>query len=636
MKNTWSIEKYKAYRIEEMISNKEIEVPEYQRGAVWSKSKKEKLIESIKRGIPFGAILLYKKTDVKKYSLIDGLQRCKTINDFMRNPTQFFNSSDIDENILNEIITLTGYVNANDNMKKKIVTQIIDWLQDTYPTMKDIKKLQYSDCARMLSIHYPTLNTVDKKDQLTDIIAPIFQEFMEICDYMSDVEIPAIVIEGDDSILPEVFERINSEGAKLTKQQVYAATWSNYSVRITDKELQDILESNRERYDNMQDEGIEVENYDSRKFGENKQINIFEMVFGFGKKISKDFPSLFEYDGDPMKVESIGFNLINACLCKHNNEIKNTHINLRKVFQTDEEISRFLLRIIECIKYVDRKLKRITAFKGNSRKEERNDVFHTELQITSIIADVFIKRHVEMVIDQKESVMALNVHLDRTSLKWENVKNSFDKNMVKVYIIDILLQRWKGAGDRRLDNIIFSNVNYYTRAVDWDELEQSLNTWFEMLNSERNEYVKVSQPKEAEKVILNLIYSEIFRAKDQLNDTKYDIEHLAPKAQMKKLLERFKGNLRLPISSIGNLCYLLESDNRTKRDKTIYQDENYLRKVNLKLVEDSFTFTKKEDLEWIEKQYNSEKALRDKYIEFVNNRFSKMKEYIKSSLYNER
>ena len=45
----------------------------------------------------------------------------------------------------------------------------------------------------------------------------------------------------------------------------------------------------------------------------------------------------------------------------------------------------------------------------------------------------------------------------------------------------------------------------------------------------------------------------------------FDVEHITPVA-------KFGDNtLELPISAIGNLCYLPVKDNRSKRDKTIYQ-----------------------------------------------------------------
>ena len=59
------------------------------------------------------------------------------------------------------------------------------------------------------------------------------------------------------------------------------------------------------------------------------------------------------------------------------------------------------------------------------------------------------------------------------------------------------------------------------------------------MKTERKEYQKVMTPKEAERAILNIIYSNEFTAADQIDGTYYDIEHLATKELMKTQLARF-------------------------------------------------------------------------------------------------
>ena len=237
MKNTWSVEIMKTKDIKNKIEKNIIEIPDYQRGAVWSKAKKEKLINSINRGIPFGAILLYKKDNEDKYLLIDGLQRCLTINEFIKNPTRFFIEENIDIDIIEELIKFMGYNTSKTTIAKQIINEMIVWLKEDYISMDDVKEIQYTDCTYKLAEKFPVIETHIQIKKVTEIIKPIFKEFVETCKQLSEANIPAIIIEGDDGILPEVFERINSEGAKLTKQQVYAAVWSNYSIKITDGKL---------------------------------------------------------------------------------------------------------------------------------------------------------------------------------------------------------------------------------------------------------------------------------------------------------------------------------------------------------------------------------------------------------------
>ena len=58
----WETKIYKASDLIEQIKSKNIKIPHYQRGQVWKDSQKETLIDSIKKGYPFGTILLYEKS----------------------------------------------------------------------------------------------------------------------------------------------------------------------------------------------------------------------------------------------------------------------------------------------------------------------------------------------------------------------------------------------------------------------------------------------------------------------------------------------------------------------------------------------------------------------------------------------
>ena len=123
------------------------------------------------------------------------------------------------------------------------------------------------------------------------------------------------------------------------------------------------------------------------------------------------------------------------------------------------------------------------------------------------------------------------------------------------------------------------------------------------------------------------VYLTTFSASQQVDGSKYDIEHLAPQGIMKKHLDRFDGNLRLPISSIGNLCLLPEYANRSKKDKTIYKDTDYLvkSKLTIEQIEEKYSFTKKEDLKWIDDYASTQVEFESSYMKFITDRFEAMK-----------
>lgn len=56
-----------------------IVIPKFQRGLVWSSTKKREFIKTLKEGNPIGVLLLYRENEASKYQVIDGLQRFTTM-----------------------------------------------------------------------------------------------------------------------------------------------------------------------------------------------------------------------------------------------------------------------------------------------------------------------------------------------------------------------------------------------------------------------------------------------------------------------------------------------------------------------------------------------------------------------------
>ena len=81
-----------------------ITIPKFQRTLVWKKHQQKAFIDSIKKGFPVGAILLYKSSTDKKgntiYNLIDGLQRSTALNQYIKRPTQFFDETNLQDSAI--------------------------------------------------------------------------------------------------------------------------------------------------------------------------------------------------------------------------------------------------------------------------------------------------------------------------------------------------------------------------------------------------------------------------------------------------------------------------------------------------------------------------------------------------------
>lgn len=639
MENWWKPSEYSVEELQLAIENKQITIPPYQRGCVWNSKQKQSLIDTIKKGYPFGSILVYEDSS-RKQQIIDGLQRCSTVFEFVTNPTRFFDEQNIDESIIYKIVELAELGNSEEvkaQIADKITRQLIDWVK-LHETMKDVRGMQYFEFALMICNDYGTLR--DKVWDVANLIKPILEEYVAVCDFILKTKIPVITLYGSEKNMPEIFERINNNGAKLTKYQIYKAAWSMVNIKITSKSLEPLLDYVCACYDIMVDGNFEIEDYDSTQIHKNKTLNLFDLCFGYGKLLCDKFPQLFGKNESKTKVESVGFALINACLGYRVSEMDQLHTNIKECLKDDEGINLFLCKVLDTVSEIDKFLKIVTSFKGNRRNETFSGVNHTEMQIVSFIAFAFTQKYVVFTKDNLgEKIINRCFNFEKTSDVWEERHKVFADNCIKSYVIDCLQERWRGSGDKKLNNIVFNGIYYY-KIISWEDFEKVLDLWFKGVLADRREDKRVATPKEAEKVILNIVHANTFRAEDILNGKDFDIEHLVPKAKIKKVLEKINRgkrdieHLKLPISSVGNLCYLPEESNRAKGSKTVYEDNDYLKGRKIEDVEERYTFTTKDSMEWLLRQDIDSDTLEKEYFNFVEWRWKNMKDRIKDCLFN--
>lgn len=625
MSNSWKPDTFTITKVDENIKSGKFIVPRFQRGVVWTDDQKQDLVDTIKRGLPFGSILLYEGSD-GNYQIIDGLQRSRALIEFRNNPTQFFSEDDIDLFIIREIYLRLGVTSSRVAIEEKLSKMVVEWIRSNYKTIDDVERIQFAEFGQIVSNEWPT--SKGKEFEIGGLIQPMLESFQAICRQINATEVPAIILSGDSDQLSTLFERINSKGTQLSKYDIFAASWSNDKFNLDNSDLaKAIVKYNKNRYDSYLDGELQLDDYDSMSFINTRELNAFEIAFGFGKYLCEKWPHLFGDSKDDKEVESIGFTLLNVCIGVKNNAAKDFNVFLRE--RIDDKINDYLRCVIEAVEITDGAIGKYSKFKLNSREKSKNAPLHTEFQISSIIASVFLSKRAEITYDDDETVRAIKFDLDRNASWKQGSKEKFQKNVGKIYLSDIISKRWSGTGDKKLDDII-RQPQFYMREIKEEDFSNRLDVWFNSLSNERSEYKKVSNVKTPEKAILAAIYLKRFSVQQQLDNSHYDIEHLAPINLMKKHLDRFDGNLRLPISSIGNLCLLPEYANRSKGDSTLYQDKQYLEKATMSLdeIETVFSFTKSSDLKWIEDEGMPEDEFERNYFEFITNHFAKMKKII--------
>jgi len=583
------------------IDKKRIAVPMFQRGTRWQPSQEEKFIDSLKSGFPVGTMLFYETIEDNQsvYLLVDGLQRGNTIRKFITKPTTFISSETISDEICSKLLLAMDEEPSVLGIEKArtILTEFIK-AQQSY-------NFQCYNPAKELLNGFGKATDCSLYDKVIPLLEAYFKDRQDRYTQIAQTIIPVVVYQGDATNLDEIFKRINSQGTPLDQYEVYAAAWP--SKRIYHTENADIVDAVIQKYDSMEAGDFEIYGYDSTKIKKEKNLTAFEYLFGLSKVLTQKVDILrFIKQGEiPDEVNPLGFELVNACL-NDSNKIPELYKRLADI----TDINQFEKALKNAIKFVQEAVALITRFKGNNRRKDK--IFHSKFQIMSMISTTF-----------KE--MYGSGDYSKVADDWSSKKGEIARNLRQYYVYDILTNFWSEGGTGKIYAV--AKPNRYRSAIASRSWNSALNGYFDR-TMQRVECKKVPNPGNEEYVFLNCIYLHTFSAIDQLSADKFDIEHIAPKDQLKKLIAGCDGE-GLAISSIANLCYLPEAANRAKGSKTLYQDKVYLKGVNLEEIEAKFSFTKEDDLDWMDVGYKTKKdfpVLKEWYEDFCSDRFKVLKQ----------
>ena len=592
----WSLQDLSSALQDMHKDNKKIVVPMFQRGKRWNKNQEKTFIDSLIKGYPVGTMLFYETFEDNKrtYILVDGLQRGNSIKKYMTNPTEFFYDDSISDEFCAEILKIVG--EEDEEFYSSIRTILTSFIKE----QKTFKNLQYYSVAKLIADEFKV--GYEPIEKLIDTIKNFFEERQDLYDRIASTVIPVIVYTGEESNLPDIFDRINSKGTPLDQYEVYAAAWpvnEKYAINNLG-----VIEHIVKKYDSFVEDGYFIHGYSREEMRTTRKVNAFEYLFGLGKYLVEKYEILgFNKNFADDTVNPIAFELVNACL-NDADKIRILYKNLQTI-----DLNVLEQAIYKAIDFVNDSISVVTKFKGNSRNA--NKIFHSKYQILSMISTTF-----------KE--MYANGDFTHFADSWQDRKSTIAKNLVHYYVYDIITNYWSEGGTGKIHAA--AKPNRYMNEISSRAWMVALDGFFErsMLRAESK---KVASPKSEEFVVLNCIYLKTFTAMDQLSIERFDVEHIAPKEQMRKLIEACKGE-GLPISCIANLCYLPEYVNRSKKDKNFYQDKKYLQYVKLEEVETKYSFTEEEDLDWMDMPYEKPEdfaVLKEYYTDYCTKRFSKIK-----------
>lgn len=290
----------------------------------------------------------------------------------MTNPTEFFYDSNISDDFCQSVLQI---VNANVSANYNVVRSI---LTDFIKKQKSFKNLQYYKPAKDIADRFNAGAT--PIGALIDVIAQFFEERQALYDQIASTVIPVIVYHGEEENLPEIFDRINSQGTPLDQYEVYAAAWPvNKRFKVSNTA---IVECAIKKYDAFVEDGFVIHGYDREKMRSSKEVNAFEYLFGLSKFLVSKYDILgFQKGLADDTVNPLGFELVNACL-NDTDRIKTLYQNIYDI----ADIGAFENALNNAIKFVVDSVSAIIRFKGNSRSGTK--LFHSKYQMMVITKQV--------------------------------------------------------------------------------------------------------------------------------------------------------------------------------------------------------------------------------------------------------
>lgn len=537
--------------------NYEIRIPTFQRGIVWNVDQKKKLIESIKLGYPVGSLMAYQTFEangsVSKpiWSLIDGLQRTSTIIEYLEkpfkvaDPSLFYTTEHLSQ--IAEILFPEDPV-QNIGTLAETLNEWLDSIEKNDPaTGFHANKLQQFLVHKLFN----DVNlSAEKSTQLLDYLPEVF--FAHINEEISKIEdasLPMIVYTGPIEQVPDIFERINTQGMKLSKYETFAASWTFAQVFISN---QSVIEKIRKKYEALINEGYVISGYseESREFSE---FNLFEYLFGLGKLLSERHPLLFRASQNPSDPVPIAFVIATIAYGLPISQMRDLPKKLNSYFNNQiVDLINFENALMDSCKLVEDTLASFLKINLNTTSRDKQFIPHSDNQILSYITRVLLEKY-----DFKKN--------------WKFHENSrvdeLLKNIKNFYILDILNGEWSGSGDSRLYRVNWNNENSNLVLANDYLLKPSLENWYTTLDAwHGRELAKTHKERTTNsteaKLLLKFLYQDIITV--SVNETIwFHIEHLWSVDKLKSLIQSTNSD-GWPIGAFSNLALLKKEINLAK------------------------------------------------------------------------
>lgn len=614
---SFGIDEWSAKKLYDFFSSKALEIPWFQRTVVWSPDSKKKFINTLKRGWPFGALLVYKHPGKEKYSIVDGLQRTSTIKDYFDRPTEYFVKEDVPSANVDEIASVLNI--AGDEVR----TLIIEWVKEQKLSAMEIaeesstKGFDALGLVNFLKEKIPNFQEVhpDHEKKIEQALRKMVDAVRKAININEKI-IPVIEFSIEEGMLSEVFKLLNREGQPLSVTDVLAATWDHSPVGFNDDK---VFEKIKKRYEQFKDLGFEVQLTDDER------KTFFLYLYGLGKVVIERYPTLFKADTrkrDNIVLDDIAFKLF--CYCK---KLDITELGKLPdlMFQglTADDVKKKGVIVDAISNRLDIAIQNVSSPLAP----------FIEAKLNQIKGGAFVPPHADYLMVAMIAKMYLLLEEDEKlkRKKKDSLASHYKYNIPGRYFYEIINGRWSGSGNTRAKEVVDQTSTEFISLIEEAQWNKAFVDWYvEMFQKEERERTNIPA---AVRLFLRYVYSDIMTVLSDRGMKEFHIEHLIPVERLKMLVKHFpKGGL--PISHPANLAILPKTINIEKQGQTIYEYFSGLKindKKRVSLIEEAekYTLTDKEDLAFVKELNDETKAddaprLKEKYFEFLRRRQLKM------------
>jgi len=559
----------------EKLASGQIVLPRFQRTEVWDRSKKRKLINSIRKRLPIGSLLVYQPVEGKgRQVLVDGLQRTIAIRDYLNAPQEFITAESLKSEETDNLVSLVQEVataNGHEAPDEKAILGCVDeWIKNA--SNLETTSLNADALVDTIKRQLRLEPTPEQERNLRQVAYPLIshiQRDAKIDDY------PLVLVEftGDATLLPAIFNNINSGGVPLDSFDAFATDWIDFGAEIRSREVQEQIAN---KWSTAERKGLVVERWSDGRPTEG--YTFWEYIYGLGRVLKKEFPLLFgKLKEDDPATERVSFYLAALAhgLVPREDDIKRLPFLLSSwedgnrrfdLFRFESALHKSCKQVVEWIKpSAGMKLNQRLA--DDARLDNLSQLSH--FLVLSIIARTLVGRWVPYSWEERPG--------------WRDDWSKLGEELPRHLLFEVLQGSWRGTGDSNAFSATWASEplqgmqlptpfepskrlvpsDLYVRHRTANEWHQLLGVWLQNETS-GSQRVNRSISKEA-KLVLRYIYSDM-----RLNwyeQYMFQIDHQLPISRLSKIIEQ-NNDPGWPMSAIGNLALLPDFINEAKNDRT--------------------------------------------------------------------